>query len=66
MIYFASDFHLGTPTAAASRARELRIIAWLEMVRKDATEIFLVRTISNHAIIRSSRALLSAAFGVPK
>jgi UDP-2,3-diacylglucosamine hydrolase len=42
MIYFASDFHLGTPNAAASRARELRIIAWLEMVRKDATEIFLV------------------------
>lgn len=40
--YFASDFHLGVPNAEESRTRELRIIAWLDMVRVDATEIFIL------------------------
>lgn len=41
-IYFASDFHLGSPNAALSMEREKRIVAWLEEVSRDASEIFLV------------------------
>ncbi|MFN5620139.1 MAG: UDP-2,3-diacylglucosamine diphosphatase, partial [Flavobacteriales bacterium] len=41
-IYFASDFHLGSPNAAVSLEREKRIVAWLDDVSKDASEIFLV------------------------
>jgi len=41
-IYFASDFHLGTPSYEASRIREDKIIRWLDMVSVDAKEIFLV------------------------
>ncbi|GAB3575543.1 UDP-2,3-diacylglucosamine diphosphatase [Spirosoma luteolum] len=40
--YFASDFHLGTPTPDASRARERAVVAWLDQVRADASVIFLV------------------------
>ena len=39
--YFASDFHLGTPDAASSRERELRIIRWLEASAADGAAIFL-------------------------
>ena len=42
LIYFASDFHLGIPTPAGSRKRESLLIDWLEMVRKDASEIYLM------------------------
>lgn len=41
-IYFISDLHLGTPTAEASRARELKFVQWMEEVSKDAAEIFIV------------------------
>lgn len=41
-IYFASDFHLGVPDYHTSLAREKKIVAWLETVRHDAAEIFLV------------------------
>lgn len=41
-IYFASDFHLGIPSLEESHRREKRIVAWLEEVRKDAREIYLV------------------------
>lgn len=41
-IYFASDFHLGVPTAESSLARERRIIAWLDVVKKDAHSIYLM------------------------
>lgn len=41
-IYFASDFHLGVPTADSSLARERRIIAWLDDVKKDAHSIYLM------------------------
>jgi len=42
MIYFASDFHLGAPNPEKSRERELKIIAWLDSISHDATELFLV------------------------
>ena len=41
-LYFASDFHLGVPTAEESLQREKKIVRWLEMVSKDAEAIFLV------------------------
>jgi UDP-2,3-diacylglucosamine hydrolase len=41
-IYFASDFHLGVPNYEKSRERENKIVSWLEMAEKDASEIFLV------------------------
>ena len=41
-VYFLSDFHLGAPDHAASLARERRIVNFLERIRKDAAEIFIV------------------------
>lgn len=41
-IYFASDFHLGAPDYESSLIREKRIVNWLDEVKKDASEIFLV------------------------
>jgi UDP-2,3-diacylglucosamine hydrolase len=41
-IYFASDFHLGVPVGKSSFEREKRIIDWLDHIRKDAFEIYLV------------------------
>ena len=40
--YFASDFHLGTPTPDQSRERERAVVAWLDAIRPDAGVIFLV------------------------
>ncbi|MHC2992935.1 UDP-2,3-diacylglucosamine hydrolase, partial [Pontibacter sp. HJ8] len=41
-VYFASDFHLGVPDAASSRAREKKIVRWLDSVRHDAAAILLL------------------------
>lgn len=41
-IYFASDFHLGVPAGKSSFDREKRIIDWLNHIREDAFEIYLV------------------------
>jgi len=41
-IYFASDFHLGVPDYDTSLEREKRIVRWLDEIKHDATEIFLV------------------------
>ncbi len=41
-LYFASDFHLGTGTYAACREREARLVRWLEMIKADAAEVFLM------------------------
>lgn len=41
-IYFASDFHLGVPDYERSLVREKRIVRWLEEIRKDASEIYLL------------------------
>lgn len=41
-IYFLSDFHLGAPDAAKSLAREKRICRFLDSIKKDAAEIFIV------------------------
>lgn len=41
-IYFASDFHLGSPTPEKSRERELLLIQWLDEISADAAHIFLL------------------------
>jgi UDP-2,3-diacylglucosamine hydrolase len=41
-IYFASDFHLGVPDFETSLKREKLIVQWLEEIRRDAEEIFLM------------------------
>jgi len=41
-IYFLSDFHLGAPDYEKSNAREKKIVAFLESIRHDAAEIFIV------------------------
>jgi UDP-2,3-diacylglucosamine hydrolase len=41
-IYFASDFHLGIPDHASSLKREKLLVEWLEIIRKDAREIYLM------------------------
>ena len=41
-VYFASDFHLGTPTPEQSRLRERAVVAWLDGIRPHAEVIFLV------------------------
>jgi len=41
-IYFASDNHLGAPTAEASRPREKKFVTWLDSIKDDAAAIFLL------------------------
>lgn len=41
-IFFASDFHLGVPTPAASLQREKQIVAWLDSVKDEAHTIYLL------------------------
>ena len=41
-IYFASDFHLGVPSHEISLTREKRIVKWLDEIKGDAAEIFLM------------------------
>ncbi|RCH53704.1 UDP-2,3-diacylglucosamine diphosphatase [Mucilaginibacter hurinus] len=41
-LYFASDFHLGTNSHGSSRDREARLVRWLESIKHDAAEIFLM------------------------
>jgi UDP-2,3-diacylglucosamine hydrolase len=41
-IYFLSDFHLGAPDHASSLVREKRIVKFLDEIKKDAQQIFLV------------------------
>jgi UDP-2,3-diacylglucosamine hydrolase len=41
-IYFNSDYHLGVPNAEKSREREKKVVKWLEEIRNDAQEIYLM------------------------
>ena len=41
-IYFASDQHLGAPSAEASLPREKKFVAWLDTIKEDAGVIFLL------------------------
>lgn len=41
-IYFASDLHLGVPDHDSSLQREIRFIKWLNEIKMDAKEIFMM------------------------
>ncbi|MBY0243973.1 MAG: UDP-2,3-diacylglucosamine diphosphatase [Sphingobacteriaceae bacterium] len=41
-IYFASDFHLGSPSREESLLREKKIIRWLESIENQCSELFLM------------------------
>lgn len=41
-LYFASDFHLGIPNRERSLEREKILVRWLDKVKIDASEIFLM------------------------
>lgn len=41
-IYFASDFHLGVPDHEKSLQREKQIVKWLNEIKQDASEIYLM------------------------
>ena len=41
-LYFAGDFHLGRPNEISSIQREKHIVKWLDTIKKDAQEIFLM------------------------
>ena len=41
-IYFVSDSHLGIPDYESSLKREKMLVAWLDMIKIDAEEIFLL------------------------
>ncbi|MCV9387705.1 UDP-2,3-diacylglucosamine diphosphatase [Reichenbachiella ulvae] len=41
-IYFASDFHLGSPDLVSSIAREKKIVNWLKSITNDAQALVLV------------------------
>ena len=41
-IYFASDFHLGSPNIEESHQREKLIVSWLNKIEQDAIAIYLL------------------------
>ncbi|MCC5937893.1 MAG: UDP-2,3-diacylglucosamine diphosphatase [Lunatimonas sp.] len=41
-VFFASDFHLGTPNAQSSLIREKKVVRWLDSIQNEAAAIFLV------------------------
>ncbi|MEM9920919.1 MAG: UDP-2,3-diacylglucosamine diphosphatase [Bacteroidota bacterium] len=41
-IYFVSDFHLGIPGKHSSKERERLIVEWLDQIKSDAKELYLV------------------------
>jgi len=41
-VYFASDFHLGIDAKYTSREREIQIVRWLDQIKEDAAEIYIV------------------------
>ncbi len=63
-IYFISDFHLGAPDKPKSLEREKRIVRWLDFVKADASEIYLMGDIFDfwfeykHAVPRGYVRLL--------
>ncbi|MDQ3191408.1 MAG: UDP-2,3-diacylglucosamine diphosphatase, partial [Bacteroidota bacterium] len=40
--YFISDFHLGAPDSKSSLEREKKVVKWLDQIKHDAQEIFIL------------------------
>lgn len=47
-LYFASDVHLGAPTIADHRKHELNFVHWLDKIKDDADEIYLLGDIFDY------------------
>jgi len=47
-IYFASDVHLGAPSIDDHRAHELNFVSWLDKIKNDADEIYLLGDIFDY------------------
>jgi len=47
-IYFASDFHLGADAKLSSKERELKLVCWLDKIKDDAAEIYLLGDVFDH------------------
>ena len=41
-IYFLSDFHLGAPDYESSLVREKRIVKFLDEIKNDASQVFIL------------------------
>jgi UDP-2,3-diacylglucosamine hydrolase len=41
-IFFASDFHFGVPDFRTSREREDLVVSWLDQIKQEASEIYLL------------------------
>ena len=41
-IYFFSDAHLGIPDMESSRVREMKLVRWLDQIKEDAEEIYIL------------------------
>ena len=41
-VYFASDFHLGTPDYETSLIREKKVVSWLKSIEQDCETLFLM------------------------
>ncbi len=41
-VYFATDFHLGIPTLEGSHERELKLLRFLDSIKADCEELFLM------------------------
>jgi len=41
-VYFASDLHLGLPTHKESLPREKMFVKWLDSIKHDAAELYLL------------------------
>ena len=58
-IYFASDFHLGTPSHAESLQREKLIVKWLDSIKKDAQAIVHAHSTCATAVSTHKRGIPS-------
>nr|HPQ20658.1 UDP-2,3-diacylglucosamine diphosphatase [Saprospiraceae bacterium] len=47
-IYFASDFHLGTDGRDSTEDREIKIVKWLESIKADCKELYLLGDIFDY------------------
>lgn len=47
-IYFASDLHLGLPSKISASERERKVVRWLDSIRQDVGELFLVGDIFDY------------------
>lgn len=47
-LYFASDVHLGAPTIIDHRTHEKRFVDWLDAIKNDADEIYLLGDIFDY------------------